>query len=137
MNQSIGDTDIVAYMVAGAHYGVSSTCCGTYGNMESSADPSTYKNDGEIEGEMFALALSNGNAATFGYCDDNAQQSPIVKDPVCNALDINWPGVDAEAGVYLYGPQAPAKEKFVTVLSKYSLAGASNVFAVKSGSASQ
>jgi non-reducing end alpha-L-arabinofuranosidase len=136
VNQSIGDSDIAAYMVVGAHYGVSSTCCGTYGNMESSADPSTYVN-GEIEGEMFALSFSNGNAATFGYCDGNAAQSPITKDPVCNSLDINWPGVDAEAGVYLYGPQPPAGEKFVTVLSKYSPAGASNVFAVKSGAASQ
>jgi non-reducing end alpha-L-arabinofuranosidase len=136
VNQSIGDTDIAAYMVAGAHYGASSTCCGTYGNMESSADPSTYKN-GEIEGEMFALAFSNGNAATFGYCDGNAAQSPTVKDPVCNSQDTNWPGVDAEAGVYLYGPQPPAQEKFVTVLSKYSPTTGTNVFAVKSGSASQ
>jgi hypothetical protein len=60
-----------------------------------------------------------------------------MKDPVCNATDINWPGVDAEAGVYLYGPQQPAKEKFVTILSKYSPVGASNIFAVKGGSASQ
>jgi non-reducing end alpha-L-arabinofuranosidase len=136
VNQSIGDSDIAEYMVAGAHYGQSSTCCGTYGNMESSANPSTYAH-GEIEGEMFALSFSNGNAATFGYCDGNAAQSPSVKDPVCNGLDINWPGVDAEAGVYLYGPQQPPKEKFVTVLSKYSPPAASNVFALKSGSASQ
>lgn len=136
VNQSIGDTDIAEYMVAGAHYSQSSTCCGTYGNMESSADPSTYVH-GEIEGEMFALAFSNGNAATFGYCDGDSNQSPTVKDPVCNALDTNWPGVDAEAGVYLYGPQQPDKEKFVTVLSKYSPVNASNIFAVKGGSASQ
>lgn len=136
VNQSIGDTDIAAYMVAGAHYGQSSTCCGTYGNMESSANPSTYAH-GEIEGEMFALAFSNGNAAVFGYCDGDTTQPANVKDPVCNARDINWPGVDAEAGVYLYGPQQPTKEKFVTVLSKYSPAGASNIFAVKGGSASQ
>lgn len=136
VNQSIGDTDIAAYMVAGAHYSQSSTCCGTYGNMESSANPSTYAH-GEIEGEMFALAFSNGNAAVFGYCDGDSTQPANVKDPVCNGLDINWPGVDAEAGVYLYGPQQPPKEKFVTVLSKYSPAGASNIFAVKGGSASQ
>ncbi|HTJ93028.1 MAG TPA: arabinofuranosidase catalytic domain-containing protein [Pararobbsia sp.] len=136
VNQSIGDSDIAEYMVAGAHYGQSSTCCGTYGNMEASANPATYAH-GEIEGEMFALAFSNGNAATFGYCDGNGQQPPNVKDPVCNGLDTNWPGVDAEAGVYLYGPQQPPKEKFVTVLSKYSPAAASNLFAVKSGSASQ
>ncbi len=136
VNQAIGDSDIAEYMVAGAHYGQSSTCCGTYGNMESSANPSTYAH-GEVEGEMFALSFSNGNAATFGYCDGNAAQAPTVKDPMCNGLDTNWPGVDAEAGVYLYGPQQPPKEKFVTVLSKYSPPGVSNVFAVKSGSASQ
>ena len=136
VNQSIGDTDIAEYMVAGAHYSQSSTCCGTYGNMESSANPSTYTH-GEIEGEMFALAFSNGNAATFGYCDGDSSQPLNVKDPVCNALDTNWPGVDAEAGVYLYGPQQPPKDKFVTVLSKYSPVTASNVFAVKDGSSSQ
>ena len=136
VNQSIGDSDIAEYMVAGAHYGQSSTCCGTYGNMEASANPATYAH-GEIEGEMFGLSFSNGNAATFGYCEGNASQPPNVKDPVCNALDINWPGVDAEAGVYLYGPQQPAKEKFVTVLAKYSPSSASNLFAVKSGAASQ
>ncbi|SOE95624.1 Alpha-L-arabinofuranosidase B, catalytic [Burkholderia sp. D7] len=136
VNQSIGDSDIAEYMVAGAHYSQSSTCCGTYGNMESSANSSTYAH-GEVEGEMFALAFSNGNAAVFGYCDGDSSQPPNVKDPVCNALDINWPGVDAEAGVYLYGPQQPPKEKFVTVLSKYSPVAASNIFAVKGGSASQ
>ncbi|MFT4064460.1 arabinofuranosidase catalytic domain-containing protein [Paraburkholderia sp.] len=136
VNQSIGDSEIAEYMVAGAHYSQSSTCCGTYGNMESSANPSTYTH-GEIEGEMFALAFSNGNAAVFGYCDGDSNQPSNVKDPVCNALDINWPGVDAEAGVYLYGPQQPPREKFVTVLSKYSPVTASNIFAVKGGSASQ
>jgi hypothetical protein len=136
VNQSIGDSEIAEYMVAGAHYSQSSTCCGTYGNMESSANPSTYAH-GEVEGEMFALAFSNGNAAVFGYCDGDSNQPANVKDPVCNALDINWPGVDAEAGVYLYGPQQPPKEKFVTVLSKYSPVTASNIFAVKGGSASQ
>ncbi|MEX3786161.1 arabinofuranosidase catalytic domain-containing protein [Paraburkholderia sp. BR14374] len=45
--------------------------------------------------------------------------------------------MDAEAGVYLYGPQQPATEKFVTVLSKYSPVNALNLFAVKGGSASQ
>ncbi|NUY00362.1 alpha-amylase [Paraburkholderia sp. JPY169] len=136
VNQSIGDSEIAEYMVAGAHYSQSSTCCGTYGNMESSANPSTYAH-GEIEGEMFALAFSNGNAAVFGYCDGDSIQPSNVKDPVCNALDTNWPGVDAEAGVYLYGPQQPAEEKFVTVLSKYSPVNALNLFAVKGGSASQ
>ncbi|MGA3247435.1 MAG: arabinofuranosidase catalytic domain-containing protein [Paraburkholderia sp.] len=136
VNQSIGDTDIAEYMVAGAHYSQSSTCCGTYGNMESSANSSTYAH-GEIEGEMFALAFSNGNAAVFGYCDGDSSQAPNVKDLVCNALDTNWPGVDAEAGVYLYGPQQPPKDKFVTVLSKYSPVTASNIFAVKDGSSSQ
>jgi invasion protein IalB len=136
VNQSIGDSEIAEYMVAGAHYSQSSTCCGTYGNMESSANPGTYAH-GEVEGEMFALSFSNGNAAVFGYCDGDSNQAPNVKDPVCNALDINWPGVDAEAGVYLYGPQQPPKEKFVTVLSKYSPVTASNLFAVKGGSASQ
>ncbi|OLL28105.1 alpha-amylase [Burkholderia sp. SRS-W-2-2016] len=136
VNQSIGDTEIAAYMVAGAHYSQSSTCCGTYGNMESSADPGTYAH-GEVEGEMFGLAFSNGNAAVFGYCDGNASQDPKVKDPVCAASNTNWPGVDAEAGVYLYGPQQPAKEKFVTVLSKYSPVGQENIFVVKGGSASQ
>ena len=136
VNQSIGDTDIAEYMVAGAHYDQSSTCCGTYGNMEASANPSTYAH-GEVEGEMFGLAFSNGNAATFGYCDGTGQDAPNVKDPMCNGLDTNWPGVDAEAGVYLYGPQQPPKEKFVTVLAKYSPSNASNVFAVKSGAASQ
>jgi hypothetical protein len=136
VNQSIGDTDIAEYMVAGAHYDQSSTCCGTYGNMESSANSSTYAH-GEVEGEMFALAYSDGAAAVFGYCDGDASQSPTTKDPVCNGLDINWPGVDAEAGVYLYGPQQPWGEKFVTVLAKYSPVNASNIFAVKGGSASQ
>jgi hypothetical protein len=136
VNQSIGDSEIAEYMVAGAHYSQSSTCCGTYGNMENSANPSTYAH-GEVEGEMFALAFSNGNAAVFGYCDGDSIQPSNVKDPVCNALDTNWPGVDAEAGVYLYGPQQPAKEKFVTVLSKYSPVTASNLFVVKGGSASQ
>ncbi|MEW6340596.1 MAG: arabinofuranosidase catalytic domain-containing protein [Pseudomonadota bacterium] len=136
VNQSIGDTEIAEYMVAGAHYDQSSTCCGTYGNMESSANSSTYAH-GEVEGEMFALAFSNGAAAVFGYCDGDSDQAPNVKDPVCNGLDVNWPGVDAEAGVYLYGPQQPAREKFVTVLSKYSPVTASNLFAVKGGSASQ
>lgn len=136
VNQSIGDTEISEYMVAGAHYDQSSTCCGTYGNMESSANPSTYAN-GEIEGEMFALAYSNGAAATFGYCDGDAYQSPTTKDPVCNGLDINWPGVDAEAGVYLYGPQQPKGEKFMTVLAKYSPVSLSNLFAVKGGASSQ
>lgn len=136
VNQSIGDSEIAEYMVAGAHYSQSSTCCGTYGNMESSANSSTYAH-GEVEGEMFALAFSNGNAAVFGYCDGDSNQAPNVKDPVCNALDTNWPGVDAEAGVYLYGPQQPPREKFVTVLSKYSPVSASNIFAVKGGSASQ
>jgi non-reducing end alpha-L-arabinofuranosidase len=136
VNQSIGDTDIAEYMVAGAHYDQSSTCCGTYGNMESSANSSTYAH-GEVEGEMFALAFSDGAAAVFGYCDGDSAQAPTVKDPVCNGLDVNWPGVDAEAGVYLYGPQQPPKEKFVTVLAKYSPNTASNIFAVKSGAASQ
>jgi hypothetical protein len=136
VNQSIGDTEIGEYMVAGAHYGQSSTCCGTYGNMESSANSSTYAH-GEVEGEMFALAYSNGAAAVFGYCDGDSAQSPTTKDPVCNGLDINWPGVDAEAGVYLYGPQQPKGEKFMTVLAKYSPVTASNLFAVKGGSASQ
>lgn len=136
VNQSIGDTDIAEYMVAGAHYDQSSTCCGTYGNMENSANSSTYAH-GEVEGEMFALAYSDGAAAVFGYCDGDSNQSPTTKDPVCNGLDINWPGVDAEAGVYLYGPQQPWGEKFVTVLAKYSPVTASNVFAVKGGSASQ
>ncbi|RKP44464.1 arabinofuranosidase catalytic domain-containing protein [Pararobbsia silviterrae] len=136
VNQSLGDSDIAEYMVAGAHYDQSSTCCGTYGNMEASADPSTYAH-GEIEGEMFALAFSNGNAATFGYCDGTGQDAPNVKDTVCNGLDTNWPGVDAEAGVYLYGPQQPPKERFVTVLAKYSPVTASNEFVVKSGAASQ
>jgi hypothetical protein len=136
VNQSIGDTEIAEYMVAGAHYEQSSTCCGTYGNMENSANPGTYKN-GEIEGEMFALAYSNGAAAVFGYCDGDSPQSPTTKDPVCNGLDINWPGVDAEAGVYLYGPQQPKGEKFMTVLAKYSPVTASNLFAVKGGSSSQ
>lgn len=136
VNQSIGDSDIAEYMVAGAQYDQSSPCCGTYGNMESSANPSTYAH-GEIEGEMFALAYSDGAAAVFGYCDGDSNQAPTVKDPVCNGLDVNWPGVDAEAGVYLYGPQQPSNEKFVTVLAKYSPLTASNVFAVKGGSASQ
>jgi non-reducing end alpha-L-arabinofuranosidase len=136
VNQSIGDTDIAEYMVAGAHYDQSSTCCGTYGNMESSANSSTYAH-GEVEGEMFALAFSDGAAAVFGYCDGDSDQSPTTKDPVCNGLDVNWPGVDAEAGVYLYGPQQPPKEKFVTVLAKYSPNTASNIFAVKGGAASQ
>lgn len=136
VNQAIGDTDIAAYMVAGAQYDQSSTCCGTYGNMESSANPSTYAH-GEIEGEMFALAFSDGAAAVFGYCNGDSNQAPNVKDPMCNGLDVNWPGVDAEAGVYLYGPQQPANEKFVTVLAKYSPVTASNVFAVKGGDASQ
>lgn len=136
VNQSIGDTDIAEYMVAGAHYDQSSTCCGTYGNMESSANPSTYAH-GEIEGEMFALAFSDGAAAVFGYCDGDSNQAPTTKDPVCNGLDVNWPGVDAEAGVYLYGPQPAPGEKFVTVLAKYSPNTASNLFAVKGGSASQ
>jgi hypothetical protein len=136
VNQSIGDTDIAEYMVAGAHYGQSSSCCGTYGNMESSANSATYPH-GESEGMMFALAYSDGAAAVFGYCDGDSNQAPTVKDPVCNGLDVNWPGVDAEAGVYLYGPQQPAREKFVTVLAKYSPSSASNIFAVKGGSASQ
>lgn len=136
VNQSIGDSEIAEYMVAGAHYGQSSTCCGTYGNMEASANPATYAH-GETEGMMFGLAFSNGAAATFGYCDGDGQQPVNVKDPVCNGLDTNWPGVDAEAGVYLYGPQQPPKEKFVTVLSKYSPVTAQNRFVVKSGSASQ
>jgi hypothetical protein len=136
VNQSIGDTDIAEYMVAGAHYSQSSTCCGTYGNMENSANPSTYAH-GEVEGEMFGLAFSNGAAATFGYCNGESTQTPTTKDPMCNGLDTNWPGVDAEAGVYLYGPQQPYNEKFVTVLAKYSPSNASNVFAVKGGSASQ
>ena len=132
VNQSIGDSDIAEYMVAGAHYSQSSTCCGTYGNMENTTHPST-----EVEGEMFGLAFANGASAPYGYCDGESSQAPGVKDPACNALDTNWPGVDAEAGVYLYGPQQPAKEKFVTVLAKYSPLTASNVFAVKGGSASQ
>ncbi|WP_259294893.1 arabinofuranosidase catalytic domain-containing protein [Paraburkholderia sp. DHOC27] len=136
VNQSIGDSEISEYMVAGAHYDQSSTCCGTYGNMESSANPATYAK-GEIEGEMFALAYSNGAAAVFGYCDGDTTQSPTTKDPVCNGLDINWPGVDAEAGVYLYGPQQPKGEKFMTVLAKYSPVTASNLFAVKGGASSQ
>ncbi|WP_028227506.1 arabinofuranosidase catalytic domain-containing protein [Paraburkholderia ferrariae] len=136
VNQSIGDSDIAEFMVAGAHYGQSSTCCGTYGNMESSANSSTYAH-GEVEGEMFALAFSDGAAAVFGYCDGDTDQSPTTKDPVCNGLDVNWPGVDAEAGVYLYGPQQPPREKFVTVLAKYSPVTASNIFVVKGGSASQ
>jgi non-reducing end alpha-L-arabinofuranosidase len=136
VNQSIGDSEIAEYMVAGAHYDQSSTCCGTYGNMENSANPGTYAN-GEIEGEMFGLAYSNGAAAVFGYCDGDSPQSPTTKDPVCNGLDINWPGVDAEAGVYLYGPQQPKGEKFMTVLAKYSPVTASNLFAVKGGAASQ
>ncbi|WP_321932008.1 arabinofuranosidase catalytic domain-containing protein [Paraburkholderia guartelaensis] len=136
VNQSIGDSDIAEFMVAGAHYDQSSTCCGTYGNMESSANSGTYAH-GEVEGEMFALAFSDGAAAVFGYCDGDSNQAPNAKDPVCNGLDVNWPGVDAEAGVYLYGPQQPPREKFVTVLAKYSPVTASNIFAVKGGSASQ
>jgi non-reducing end alpha-L-arabinofuranosidase len=133
VNQSIGDSEIAEYMVAGAQYGPASGCCGTYGNMEDSADPGTYAK-GEIEGEMFGLAFSSGNAAVFGYCDGYTGVSPISSG---NCKGVNWPGVDAEAGVYLYGPQQPANANFVTVLSKYSPVTQSNLFAVKSGDASQ
>ncbi|WP_260853919.1 arabinofuranosidase catalytic domain-containing protein [Paraburkholderia sp. BCC1886] len=133
VNQSIGDSEIAEYMVAGAQYGPVSSCCGTYGNMEDSADPSTYAK-GEIEGEMFGLAFSSGNAAVFGYCDGFTGVAP-TSSGTCKG--VNWPGVDAEAGVYLYGPQQPANANFVTVLSKYSPVGQSNLFAVKSGDASQ
>ncbi|SDQ29985.1 Alpha-L-arabinofuranosidase B, catalytic [Paraburkholderia fungorum] len=133
VNQSIGDSEIAEYMVAGAQYGPASGCCGTYGNMEDSADPSTYAK-GEIEGEMFGLAFSSGNAAVFGYCDGYTGVSPLSSG---SCKGVNWPGVDAEAGVYLYGPQQPANANFVTVLSKYSPVTQSNLFAVKSGDASQ
>jgi hypothetical protein len=132
VNQSIGNTEIAEYMVVGAQYDQLSNCCGTYGNMENTSVGSQIGS--EVEGEMFALAYSSGNAATFGY---SAGYTPGGVNDDNNLAGINWPGVDAEAGVYLYGPQQPSDEEFVTVLAKYSPANAQNLFAVKDGDASQ
>jgi non-reducing end alpha-L-arabinofuranosidase len=129
VNQSIGDADIAEYMVVGAQYGIPSNCCGTYGNMETVINPPS-----EVEGIMFAMAYASGNAAVFGYSAGYTPTGSLDKD---NTSGINWPGVDAEAGVYLYGPQQPSTEQFVTTLAKYSPASASNLFAVKGGDASQ
>lgn len=158
VNQSIGDTEIAAYMVAGTAlpFGATSSCCGTYGNMEDNASGSfqgsgkvppsnqTIAGDsplvdnngssGQIEGMMFGLAYSSGNAAVFGYGPGYKNGGPAY---TANNTGVNWPGVDAEAGVYLYGPRQPLTGNFVTVLSKYSPANQANHFAVKGADSSQ
>ncbi|WP_414449428.1 arabinofuranosidase catalytic domain-containing protein [Burkholderia sp. 22PA0099] len=156
VNQSIGDTEIAEYMVNGATlpFGSTSACCGTYGNMEDNSSgqfqgsgtvaPSggTIPGDsvlvdangskGQIEGMMFGLSYSSGNAAVFGYGPGYKNGGPTYS---ANNTGVNWPGVDAEAGVYLYGPKQPLTADFVTVLAKYSPQGQANRFSVKGGDA--
>ncbi|WP_253185406.1 arabinofuranosidase catalytic domain-containing protein [Burkholderia plantarii] len=158
VNQSIGDTEIAEYMVAGTNLpaGSTSACCGTYGNMEDNSsgtfqgsgtvppsgasipgDPVMVDANGakgQIEGMMFGLAYASGNAAVFGYGPGYKNGGPTYS---ANDTGVNWPGVDAEAGVYLYGPKQPLTEGFVTVLAKYSPQTQANHFAVKGGDASQ
>jgi non-reducing end alpha-L-arabinofuranosidase len=118
VNIPIGNTAITGYMVAGAK-GPSSTCCGTYGTMENTANSGLYPG-GEFEGLMFAIAWATGTGGV---------PLPGKTGP--------WPGVDLEAGVYLYGPGPAATENFVTSLAKYSPPTGSNLFAVKGGDAAQ
>lgn len=156
VNQSIGDTEIAEYMVNGAAlpFGATSACCGTYGNMEDNAsgqfqgsgtvapsggsipgDPvlvDANGSKGQIEGMMFGLSYSSGNAAVFGYGPGYKNGGPAYS---ANNTGVNWPGVDAEAGVYLYGPKQPLTADFVTVLAKYSPQGQANRFSVKGGDA--
>lgn len=156
VNQSIGDTEIAEYMVNGATlpFGATSACCGTYGNMEDNAsgqfqgsgtvapsggsipgDPVLVDSNGskgQIEGMMFGLSYSSGNAAVFGYGPGYKNGGPAYS---ANNTGVNWPGVDAEAGVYLYGPKQPLTADFVTVLAKYSPQGQANRFSVKGGDA--
>ncbi len=158
VNQSIGDTEIAEYMVNGANLpaGTTSACCGTYGNMEDNSsgqfqgsgtvapsgasipgDPVLVDNNGskgQIEGMMFGLAYASGNAAVFGYGPGYKNGG---KTYTANDTGVNWPGVDAEAGVYLYGPKQPLATDFVTVLSKYSPQSQANHFSVKGGDSSQ
>ncbi|WP_186015992.1 arabinofuranosidase catalytic domain-containing protein [Burkholderia gladioli] len=158
VNQSIGDTEIAEYMVAGAAlpFGATSSCCGTYGNMEDNSSGSFQGNGtvppsggsipgdpvlvdgngskGQIEGMMFGLAYASGNAAVFGYGPGYKNGGPSYS---ANNTGVNWPGVDAEAGVYLYGPKQPLTTDFVTVLAKYSPQGQANRFAVKGGDSAQ
>jgi non-reducing end alpha-L-arabinofuranosidase len=133
VNQSLGDTEIAEYMVAGAqYYPAPGTCCGTYGNMEASANASVF--GAESPGMMFAVAYASGDANVDGY---GPGYSPTNGTFTNRSSGVNWPGVDAEAGVYYFGPPQPATETFVTSLAKYSPAGQSNVFAIKGGDASQ
>jgi non-reducing end alpha-L-arabinofuranosidase len=134
VNQALGDTEIAEYMVAGsqfdAQYKVSVSCCGTYGNEEASADNNVF--GGGAEGKMFVLAWYEGSDPFYSYSagyTPGGSQSPV--------LGVNWPGIDVEAGVLVYGPQQPPSVKFVSVLSKYSPKSQSNLLAVKGGDASQ
>jgi len=130
VNQSIGDGEIAEYMVAGAHYSQSSTCCGTYGNMESSANSSTYAH-GEVEGRNVPRwPFSNGNAAVFGYCDGDSSQAPNVKDPVCNALDTKLARASGRGGGSLsLRPAASLRRRSLSrCFSKYCRLTALNIF---------
>ncbi|WP_323122740.1 arabinofuranosidase catalytic domain-containing protein [Burkholderia alba] len=138
VNQSIGDSEIAAYMVVNPQYSQPSTCCGTYGNMEGNYDPNKQN---QVEGLMFGLAFSSGAWATDGYgkgyVPGTNYKDFVGKSDAANNANVNWAGVDAEAGVWLYGPQRPSTESFFTVLAKYSPANAANYFAVKGGDATQ
>lgn len=138
VNQSIGDSEIAAYMVVNPRYATLSPCCGTYGNMEGNYDPSKQV---QVEGIMFALGFSSGAWATDGYGKGYVPGANYIdftsKETSGNYANVNWAGVDAEAGVWLFGPQRPVTELFFTVLAKYSPANASNYFAVKGGDATQ
>jgi non-reducing end alpha-L-arabinofuranosidase len=92
-----GSSNITEYMVVDTKQ-QGSACCGTYGNMEA-----TVADTGK--GHMFALAYASGAEGTYGLGTGQ------------------WPGVDWEQGVYMYGAVPSASVQ--TILAKYNTSGPS------------
>lgn len=101
-----GSSAISEYMVIDT--AANSTCCGTYGDMES-----TVADGGN--GTMFALAFSTGSGGTTG-----SGTGP-------------WAGVDWENGVYLYGPTQTSP--YIDEFAEYVPSGPS--WSLQSGNAVQ
>ena len=105
VNMPTGSAAITAYMVVSN--ASSSTCCGTYGDMES-----TVADTGN--GHMFALAYATG-----------------VDEGTEGTGSGPWPGVDLENGVWKYG--ATPAFSYLNILTKYATAGPTSE--IKSGDA--
>jgi hypothetical protein len=104
-----GAASTTEYAVIGTD--ANATCCGFYGNVES-----TVADTGN--GHMFELAFSTGAEGTLGF-------SANASGP--------WPGVDWENGVYLFGPSPTSTYPFVSTLAKFN--GTTNTWALKAGDA--